>query len=68
MLQGLVPDPVRLIGTVAEAPMAICLVIRIVSLKPRHLAITLEGEDMGGDAIQKPAIVRDDDRTAGKIQ
>jgi hypothetical protein len=29
-------------------------------------AVVLEGEDVRGDAVEEPAIVRDDDRAAGE--
>jgi hypothetical protein len=30
-------------------------------------AVALEGEDVGRDAVQEPAVVRDDDRAAGEV-
>jgi hypothetical protein len=38
----------------------------LVALEPDDLAVALEGEDVGGDAVEEPAIVADDHRAAGK--
>ena len=32
------------------------------------MAVALEGEDMGGDAVQEPAVVRDHEGVAGELQ
>ncbi len=58
----------RLIGFSAEAPAAIDLVIRVVTLEPHYLALALEGEDVRRHAVEKPAVVCDDDRTAGVVE
>src|SRR6185437_6953613 len=39
-------------------------VLLIVAFEPVDLRVALEGEDMRGDAVEKPAIVRDHDRAA----
>ena len=36
-------------------------------IEERDLALTLERQDMGGDAVEEPAVVGDDDRTAGEL-
>src|SRR5580704_8985150 len=38
-----------------------------VALEPLDMALALEGEDVGGDAVEEPAIVADEDGTAGEI-
>ena len=43
------------------------LELAVRSLIEDHLRVTLEREDMRGDTIQKPTVVRDDDGTAGEI-
>src|SRR6516165_1500458 len=58
----------RLIGFGAEAPAAIGLVIGVVAFEPSHLAVTLEGEDMGSDPVEKPASVADDDGAARVLE
>ena len=47
----------RLVGVDAEALVAIRLVVAEVALPPPHLGISLEGEDVRGDAIEEPTIV-----------
>ena len=34
----------------------------------RHLGVALEGQHVGGDAVQEPAVVGDHDRAAGERQ
>ena len=48
--------------------MAVGLVIGVVAFEPYDLAVALEGEDVGGDAIEKPAVMGDGDRAAGEIK
>ena len=57
----------RTVGLGAEAALLVRLVVLVIALEPDDLAVALEGQDMGGDAVQEPAIVADDDRAAGEI-
>ena len=50
--------------TQAAAP--VLFVFAEVSWKPEHIAVAFKGKNMCGDAIQKPAIVGDDQRGAGE--
>ena len=61
-------DPVGLVGIGAEPPAAVGFVILVVALEPDDLAVALEGEDVGGDAIQEPPVVADHDGAAGEAQ
>ena len=61
-------DPMRLVSLIAQATLTVRLVIIKVAFKPRYLAITLVGENMCGDAVEEPAIVRDDDGAAGEAE
>src|SRR5262245_18599665 len=63
----LVLQPMRDHGIGAKSPHLIGFVILEVSFKPLHVAVTLERQNMRGDAVQKPAIVADDHRAAGEI-
>src|SRR3954453_1754402 len=45
----------------------VLLVILEIALEPLDVAVALEREDVGGDTVQEPAIVADDDGAAGKI-
>src|SRR6185312_3300958 len=42
-------------------------VILEIALEPFDVAVALEREDVGGDTVEEPAIVADDDGAAGKI-
>src|SRR5882724_9925680 len=66
MCQLLVPDTVRLIGLGAEPAVAVGLIRLVVALEPDDFRIALEGQDVGRDAIQKPAIVADHHGAAGE--
>src|SRR5690242_7909152 len=63
----LVPDAVRDRGIDAEPPLLVFLVIGEIALEPLDVALALERQHVGGDAVQKPAVVADDDRAAGEI-
>ena len=43
------------------------LVVAEVTLEPAHLAVALEGQNVGGDAVEEPTIVGDDHRTTGEV-
>src|SRR5690606_14035937 len=66
--QGLELDPVRLVRFRAQAPAAVGLVALEVALEPDDLAVALEGQDVRGDAVDKPAVVADDHGAAGELQ
>ena len=50
--QRAILDPMRIVGVGAQACFAVGFVFRIVAVEPDHFAVTLEGEDMGGDAAE----------------
>ena len=62
--EALVPDAVRLVGGGAQLLVAERLVVADVALEPADLAVALEGEDVGRDPVQEPAVVADDDDAA----
>src|SRR5436190_332296 len=64
--EALVADPVWLVGRGAELAVPILLVLGEVPLEPADLAVPLEGEYVGGDPVEEPAIVADDDGAAGE--
>ncbi len=58
-------------GRSAAAPsvrVAVLLVGVEVALEPRHLRVALEGQHVGGDTVQEPAVVGDHHRAAGEFQ
>ena len=65
--QLLVRDPVRLIRVDSLPPLQVLVVRLVVPLVPHHLAVPLEREDVRRDAVEEPAIVRDDDRAPGEV-
>ena len=51
---------------VAESARLIDLVVGVAALEVEHLAIALEGKDVGADTVEEPSVVADDDSTSGK--
>ncbi len=68
VLQLLVPEAVRLVGVDAEAFAALLFVGLEVAFAPVDVAVAFEGEDVRGDAVQKPAVVADHDHAAGVVE
>src|SRR5882762_9304781 len=58
--QGLVAYSMRLSGVLALALLVILNILLIVAFEPDNLGVALEGEDMCCNAIEEPAIVRND--------
>ena len=50
-----------LVGIGAESPAAIGFILREVPLKPHDIGLVFEGQDVGGDPVEEPSIVTDDD-------
>src|SRR5690606_22945475 len=67
LLQRLEPQPLRA-GVVAQAALLVFLVLAVVALEELHVRVALEGEDVGGDAVQEPAVMRDHEGVAGEFQ
>ena len=44
------------------------LIFRERAVKPAHLAVALKGEEVGADAVEEIAVVRDQHRATGKTQ
>src|SRR5581483_1428011 len=66
--QRLVPDAVGLgrLGTEALPPVG--LVVGEVAFEPPDLRLALEGQHVGGDPVEEPPVVADDDGAAGEGQ
>src|SRR5262245_47904004 len=67
-LQRLVADALGLCGLFAKALDLVFLVLVVVARKEADLRLALEGEDVGGDAVEEPAIVAGDQHTAGELE
>ena len=52
---------------VAESRSAPLLVLGEIPVEERDLALALEGEDVGGDAVEEPAVVGDHDHVTGEL-
>src|SRR5258707_11322887 len=61
-------DTVRLIGCGAEPALPIGFIVLIIALEPHDLAVAFEREHVRRDAIEKPAIVADDDGAAREVE
>ena len=58
----------RLHRRLAQSTATVVLVLGVVSLEPGNLRVTLEREDVRGDAVQEPTVVRDHQHATGKVQ
>src|SRR5262245_8833752 len=63
----LVLDPVRNGGIDAEAALLVFLVVLEVALEPLDMTVALEGEHVGRDAVEEPAVVTDDHGATGEV-
>src|SRR3954454_20318332 len=62
-----VRDAVRAVGGGAEAFVAVGFVFGVVAFEENDLGVTFEREDVGGEAVEEPAVVADDDAAAGEV-
>ena len=65
--QGFVFEPMRAVGVGAEAFVALDFVHLVVPLEPDDVRVSLEGQNVRGNAVEKPAVVGGDDRTAAEV-
>src|SRR5438552_5447705 len=63
----LVFDALRHHRILAEAALLVFLVILEIAFEPFDMAVALEGEHVGGEAVEEHAVMADDDGTAGEI-
>ena len=57
----------RLVGIVSETAFFVFFVLGKIAVEKFDLRVAFKGENMRGDAIQKPAVVRNDNGTAAEI-
>ena len=53
-------------GCLTVAALEVGFVVLVVAGKPLDMALALERENMGGDAVEEPAVMADDEDAAGK--
>src|SRR5262245_4763707 len=58
----------RLLRRCTQTALPIRFVVLIVAFEPLDLAVAFERQDVRGDPIEEPAIVRDDDGAAGELE
>src|SRR5690606_10283527 len=51
-----------------QAALLVRFVFLVVAVEENHLRIPLEGKDVRGDAVEKPAVVADDHDAARKFE
>ncbi|KAF1858260.1 hypothetical protein Lal_00014761 [Lupinus albus] len=66
--ERLVADPLRLGAFLAEAFLLVGFVLLVVTVEEGDLRLAFEREDVGGDAVEEPAVVRDDHHAAREFQ
>src|SRR6185312_14004169 len=66
--ERLVADAMRLRGFLTLATLEVLDIFLIVALEPDDLRVALEGEDVGRDAIEEPAVVGDHDGASRKAE
>src|SRR5690606_19444118 len=66
--QLLEPDAVRTLGIGTQTPLLVGLVFLVVALEELHVRVAFESQDVRGDAVQEPAVMRDDHGAAGELQ
>jgi len=55
------------VGFSAKPHLVVDFVFRIVAVEPHHFAVAFEGEHVGRDAIEKPAIMGNHHGAAGGV-
>src|SRR3954471_4318774 len=54
-------------GVLSQPAHLVLFIVLEIALEPLDVAFALERQHMGGDAVEKPAVVADDHRAAGEI-
>src|SRR5882672_7257224 len=67
-LERLVADALGLGGLRAQALHLVGLVLLVVAREEADLRLALEGEDVGGDAVQEPTVVAGHEHAAGEFE
>jgi hypothetical protein len=54
-------------GILSQPAHLVFFIVLEIAFEPFDVAIALKGEDVGGDAVEEPAVVADDHGAAGEI-
>src|SRR5882762_5292232 len=65
--QLLVLHPMRDDGILPEPAHLVFFIILEIAFEPFDMAVTFEGQDMRGDAVEEPAVMADDHGATGEI-
>ena len=57
----------RLVGVDPEAALLVGFVILVIAFEPFDVAVDFERQNVGGDAVEEPAIMADDHGAAGEL-
>ena len=60
-------DSAGLISRIAQQPFPLLMISLIIAFKPSDFAIPFKSQDMGGYAVEEPAIMADDHGAPAKI-
>ena len=66
--QLLRPKLPRLVSVFSQPFAALAFIGVEVAFAPVHVAVALEGQDVGGQAVQEPAIMAHHDGATGKVR
>ncbi len=56
-----------LVGVFTQPRPTISVILGVVAFVPEDIGVALEGQDVGTDAVQEPAIMTDDDQAAAEL-
>ena len=68
MLQRLEAQTVRGCGSFTETLLLVGFVLLVVSREEHHLGVTLKSEDMGGNTVEEPTVMRRYHRAARELK
>src|SRR4051812_36478227 len=68
LLQWFEPQPFRCSAGFAEPLLLVRFIFLVIAVEERPLRFAFGGEDVSSDAVEKPAVVRDDKYAAGEFE
>ena len=64
----LIPNPLGFRAFLTQPLLFVRLIFLVVPIEECPLGIAFAGEDVGGDAVEEPAVVGDDQHAAGEFE